>query len=193
MTGGLLSGLIGPAGTKHRISGLVFMEFIRPFKDWSELPPIMVGNWQKFRDPNAGRKLLIDENFFTEGILPQGQVRQLSQEEMDVYRKPFLRTESREAIYRLPNELPVAGQPAHTAKIIQDYIEWLFATEKPKLFFWATPGGIISEEQTKELIEKLKDTKAVCVGAGIHYLQEDNPHLIGRELADWLSLVSDKV
>ena len=31
------------------------------------------------------------------------------------------------------------------------------------------------------------------VGPGSHFLQEDNPHLIGREIADWLNqLGSDR-
>ena len=36
-------------------------------------------------------------------------------------------------------------------------------------------------------IEKmeLKNLKTVDIGPGIHYLQEDNPHLIGSELAQW--------
>jgi len=31
----------------------------------------------------------------------------------------------------------------------------------------------------------LKNLKTVDIGPGIHYLQEDNPHLIGSELAQW--------
>jgi haloalkane dehalogenase len=36
-------------------------------------------------------------------------------------------------------------------------------------------------------IEKMELTnlKTVDIGPGIHYLQEDNPHLIGSELAQW--------
>lgn len=30
----------------------------------------------------------------------------------------------------------------------------------------------------------LKNTRSVCVGDGVHYIQEDHPHAIGRELAD---------
>ena len=31
----------------------------------------------------------------------------------------------------------------------------------------------------------LKNLKTVDVGAGIHFLQEDNLHVIGSELAEW--------
>ncbi len=33
--------------------------------------------------------------------------------------------------------------------------------------------------------QNLKNLKTVDIGAGIHFLQEDNPDLIGSELADW--------
>ena len=38
------------------------------------------------------------------------------------------------------------------------------------------------------LFKKLKNTRAVYLGAAVHYVQEDHPHAIGRELADWLPL-----
>ncbi len=33
--------------------------------------------------------------------------------------------------------------------------------------------------------EHFSNLKTVDIGQGIHFLQEDNPHLIGRELATW--------
>ncbi len=33
--------------------------------------------------------------------------------------------------------------------------------------------------------EHLPKLTTVDIGQGIHFLQEDNPHLIGRELAAW--------
>ena len=33
--------------------------------------------------------------------------------------------------------------------------------------------------------QNLKNLKTVDIGMGIHFLQEDNPHLIGSELANW--------
>ena len=33
--------------------------------------------------------------------------------------------------------------------------------------------------------QNLKNLKTVDIGPGIHYIQEDNPQLIGSELAQW--------
>ncbi|KAL7924437.1 putative hydrolase [Trichoderma austrokoningii] len=173
---------------EYRVAGIAFMEFIHPIASWGNFRSIMAYNWKKFRDPDPriGRELLIEQNIFIEEILPGGVMRMMKSEEMEVYRRPFLRPEWREPLFRLPNELPVEGQPEHTWNIVQDYMAWLSASQIPKLFLWAKPGGLIWEEKAKELAEILKNTRSVCVGDGIHYIQEDHPHEIGHELADWL-------
>ncbi|KAL7933034.1 alpha/beta-hydrolase [Trichoderma chlorosporum] len=173
---------------KHRVAGIAFMEFIHPIASWSDLPPVMVENWKKFRDPDTqiGRSLLIDENVFIEHLLGGGVARPLTDDEMDAYRKPFLQPQWREPIYRFPNELPVEGQPANIWACAQQYMEWLFESDMPKLFFWARPGGLVWEAKAEEFAQKLKNTKVVYLGQASHYVQEDHPHTIGRELADWL-------
>ncbi|KAL6904135.1 putative hydrolase [Trichoderma evansii] len=180
---------------EHRVAGISLMEFIHPIESWDNLPSVMANSWKKFRDPDPriGRQLLIEQNMFIDEILPGGVIRPMTSEEMEVYRRPFLQPEWREPLFRLPNELPVEGQPENTWKIAQEYMAWLLASEIPKLFFWAKSGGIIWEDKAKELAEKLKNTRSVCVGEGIHYIQEDHPHTIGRELADWLPLSLGKI
>ena len=68
------------------------------------------------------------------------------------------------------------------------YHEWLLETELPKIFFWDKPGTIINEARAHEYKQKLKNTKTVCVGEGLHYLQEDHPHLIGEVIAEWIRM-----
>ena len=63
----------------------------------------------------------------------------------------------------------------------------LQASEVPKLFFHASPGAIIREREVAWCLENLKNLTAVDLGKGIHYLQEDHPHRIGRELAAWFA------
>ncbi len=35
----------------------------------------------------------------------------------------------------------------------------------------------------------MPNIETVDIGKGIHYLQEDNPHLIGEELASWYKAI----
>jgi haloalkane dehalogenase len=84
------------------------MEFIRPFPAWDDLGR---GDTQEifkqFRDPSAGRKLVIEDNLFIQAILPGGVVRKLSEAEQAYYEAPFPDAKSREPVYRWPNEIPI--------------------------------------------------------------------------------------
>ncbi len=46
-------------------------------------------------------------------------------------------------------------------------------------------GGIIDAAAVAWCEEHLPSIQTVDIGEGIHYLQEDNPHMIGEELAKW--------
>ena len=37
--------------------------------------------------------------------------------------------------------------------------------------------------------QNLKNLKVVDIGLGIHFVQGDNPHLIGTEIAGWYALL----
>ena len=173
---------------EDRVAGLVFMEFIRPLSSWGEA--FHEGSrelFQAFRNPESGRKLVIEQNAFIEEILPRGVVRSLTKTEMDHYRAPFLQPATREPIYRWPNEIPIKGSPTDVHQIAEKFYTWLLANNLPKLFFWATPGALISETFATQLSNTLHNNRSIGIGKGVHYIQEDNPHLIGREIAEWIS------
>ena len=169
----------------HLVAGLAFFEFVPPIPTWDLLGkggPASL--FKAFRGPE-GRKIIIEENFFLEKFLPGSVVRALTDAEMDYYRAPYLNPDNREAVYRFPNEAPVEGEPADVYAIVEKYHTWLLENELPKLFFWASPGSIINEELAGVYVKALRNVKTVHVGPGKHFLQEDHPHLIGRELASW--------
>ncbi len=60
----------------------------------------------------------------------------------------------------------------------------------PKLLFFAHPGGIIDSRMVRWCRNNLKKLETVDIGPGLHYLQEDNPDLIGKELAGWLRSIT---
>ena len=167
-----------------RIAGLAFMEFIRPFPTWEDFP--IPERFRKYRDEKLGRELIIDQNEFVEAAVPSAIIRQLAPEELDYYRRPYLDPPDREPVFRWPNEIPIAGHPADVYALAERYHNWLLKNEIPKLFFWATPGRLVSEEKAKWYLDNLKNMKGVHVGEGAHFLQEDHPHLIGAEIAKWM-------
>jgi haloalkane dehalogenase len=114
-------------------------------------------------------------------------VRKLTEAEMDHYRQPFLSEASREPVWRWPNELPVGGSPVDLSVTISDIHDWLLQTQLHKTLFWSTPGGLIPPGKAEWYARKMKNARVVDIAAGIHYLQEDNPHLISTEIKDWLA------
>jgi len=172
---------------EDRVVGVAFMEFITPYPTWDDFPQKSRKIFQAFRSGEAGRRLIIEQNAFVERVLPGSIVRKLSKEEMDNYRAPFLQPETREPTYRWPNELPIAGQPEEVVKTCQNYYDWLLKTEVPKLMLWADPGALITTEKAAWFATTLKNVKSVGIGPGSHFIQEDNPHLIGTEIVAWLA------
>jgi len=69
--------------------------------------------------------------------------------------------------------------------IISSYNSWLMESEIPKLCLYAHPGAIIAEKEVEYIKQNFPNTKMVDIGEGIHYVQEDNPHRIGEEVAKW--------
>jgi haloalkane dehalogenase len=163
------------------------MESIRPFPTWDDAGRRQGQETSKaFRTPGVGRKLLIEDNVFIKTILPGGVARALSAVEQAYYESPYLDEKSRDPVYRWPNELPIEGSPAFVYEIAEEYYKWLLESEVPKLLFWATPGTFVREEQARWYMENLKDAKGVFLGKGLHYLQEDHPHRIGKEVANFI-------
>lgn len=170
------------------VRGLAFMEFIRPMRTWNDFHQTESARetFRRFRTPGEGERLIIDGNAFVERILPGSVVRRLSEEEMAVYRAPFATPESRRPTWRLPNELPIAGEPADVNAALEMSHAALAASRYPKLLFAGNPGALVSPALARAFAAELHDCQLVELGAGAHYLQEDHPETIGRTVAEWI-------
>ncbi len=56
----------------------------------------------------------------------------------------------------------------------------------PKLLCYAEPGILIPQAMVEWREANLPHLKAVNVGAGTHYIQEDHPQEIGRAISQWM-------
>ncbi|EOD44457.1 putative haloalkane dehalogenase protein [Neofusicoccum parvum UCRNP2] len=94
-----------------RVEGVSFMEYVYEARREALLPELRE-TFEKFRAEEVERQLITEENMFIEGVLGQfGTARGLTEAEMQHYRRPFLKKEDREPMYRFPNEIPVDGEP----------------------------------------------------------------------------------
>jgi haloalkane dehalogenase len=177
------------ARNEGNVAGIAFMEaIVRPSK-WAEFPADFKSGFKMFRTPGIGWLMICVMNVFVKKLLPGAVVRPLTDEEMARYSEPYPDARSRRPLHRWPNEIPIDGKPADVHEVVNAYSRWLTETELPKLLFYAQPGGIMRERTVSWCRENLRNLTTVDIGKGIHYLQEDNPHLIGEKLAEWHSKV----
>jgi haloalkane dehalogenase len=135
--------------------------------------------------------MILQKNIFVERILPGSVIRKMTDDEMNVYRRPFVEPgESRRPTLTWPRQIPFDGEPADVTKIVHDYSQWLSSSNIPKLFVNADPGAILIGAQ-REFCRKWPNQREVTV-KGVHFIQEDSPNEIGAALADWYPTLKDR-
>jgi haloalkane dehalogenase len=140
----------------------------------------------QLRDPEAGRKLIVDENYFIEKIVPMYAGRDLTEKEMAAYRAPYLEPEHRKPILVWPSEVPFDGHPVHNHRRVGQTYELLKASDIPLLLLSAQPGAVMTDELVAELKRDLPRMKTQDIGPGLHFLQESQPTAIGEALSKWI-------
>lgn len=171
---------------RHRgvVAGIAYMEAIVHPVAWSDWPEPSRPIFQAMRS-SSGEEIVLEKNVFVERILPASVMRGLSDEEMDEYRRPFLNPgEDRRPTLTWPREIPIDGEPADVAAIVDDYGRWLSESDVPKLFIDAEPGAILVGP-AREFCRGWPNQTEVSV-AGTHFIQEDSPDEIGAALRRWI-------
>jgi haloalkane dehalogenase len=172
---------------RHRdaIKAIAYMEAVVRPSTWADFPGQARPMFQALRSP-AGETMVLEQNMFVEQAVPGSIIRQLTDEEMADYRRPFLEAgEGRRPTLSWPRQIPIDGEPADVDAIVAAYAEWLSTSLVPKLFIKGEPGAVLSEGKALEFCRIWANQTEVSV-AGIHYLQEDSPDAIGQAIADWL-------
>ena len=167
------------------VKGIAYMEAIVRPVTWMEWPEAARNIFQAMRS-KAGEEIVLTKNVFVERILPSAILRNLTDEEMEEYRRPYIKPgESRRPTLTWPRQIPIEGEPPHMVEIVQRYADWLSVSEVPKLFINADPGSILTGSQ-REFARSWPNQKEVTV-TGRHFIQEDSPNDIGRAIRGWLS------
>lgn len=172
---------------RHReaIKGVAYMEAIVQPMSWSDFPEQSRPFFQALRSP-AGEGMVLDQNFFVERAIPGSILRQLNEEEMNEYRRPFTEPgESRRPTLTWPRQIPIEGEPSDVVAIVQAYATWLSTSQVPKLFIKGEPGAILAGGGSLDFCRSWPAQSEVSV-PGIHFIQEDSADAIGQALANWL-------
>jgi haloalkane dehalogenase len=169
---------------RDRVAGIVFMEAIVRPVTWEEWPNLARPIFQAFRS-EAGEEMIIGRNLFVEAVLPGSIIRNLSQPEIDEYRKPFVDPQHRRPTLTWPRQIPIDGEPADVVEIVQSYADWLSGSPIPKLFINAEPGAILTGPQ-RDFARSWPNLTEVTV-KGSHFIQEDSPDEIGEAIRSWMN------
>ena len=169
---------------RDRVAGIVYMEAIVQSLTWEQWPSAARRIFEGFRS-DSGEAMILDNNIFVERVLPGSVMRDLTEQEMEVYRRPFMDPgESRRPTLTWPREIPLDGQPPDVVSIVDDYSAWLSESDLPKLFVNADPGAILTGSQ-REFCRTWPNQTEVTV-KGVHFIQEDSPDEIGHAIAQWV-------
>jgi haloalkane dehalogenase len=171
---------------RHRdaVRGIAYMEVIVQPITWQRWSPQTRSFFGHLRGAE-GEQMILQENLFVESLLPRRILRQLTDAEMEEYRRPFREPgEGRRPTLTWPRQLPIAGEPADVVEIVRSSAAWLAASPVPKLFVNAEPGTISLNE--REFCRSFPNQTEVSV-RGLHFIQEDSPDEIGEVVAEWYS------
>ena len=167
-----------------KVRGIAYMEGIVKPMGWEDWPEAIRPLFQGFRS-EAGESMVLEKNVFVERVLPGSVLRELTESEMAVYRRPYESAgESRRPTLTWPREIPLDGEPADVHAIVAAYADWLGRSTVPKLFINAEPGAILTGSQ-REFCRRFPNQSEVTV-AGSHFIQEDSPAEIAAAIRAWL-------
>ena len=170
---------------QERVQGIAYMEGMVKPVTWAEWPENATKVFQGFRS-EAGESMVLDKNIFVERVLPSSIMRELSNEEMNEYRRPFLNEgEDRRPTLSWPRQIPIEGEPQEVVEVVENYSNWLSSSDLPKLFINADPGSILTGKQ-REFCRSWPNQEEATV-KGTHFIQEDSPNEIGKAVSNFVS------
>jgi len=173
---------------QDRVHAVAYMEAIVTPVGWADWPELARPIFEAMRS-NAGEGLVLEKNIFVERILPASIIRDLTDEEMDAYRAPYVEAgESRRPTLTWPRQIPIDGKPTDTHEVVAGYSRWFSNTDLPKLFINADPGSILVGRQ-RNFARRWPNQTEVTV-PGIHFIQEDSADLIGEAILAWRSTLT---
>lgn len=180
---GVQLGLTWANAHRGRLKGIAHMQGLMGNLTWDFWSPEVSALMRRFRG-DEGENLVLEQNFFVEKVLPAMVIRDLPTEVWDEYRRPYIdRGEGRRPTLTWPREIPVEGQPEDVLSVIEENNRWLAESQIPKLYIHVEPETVMKGHVLDEVRRFPNQTEVVV--RGLHYVQEDSPHEIGRALADW--------
>ena len=168
----------------NRIAGLAFSEPLQPPFTWNDWPAYVRPMFELIRS-EAGEHAILEQNLFVTESANRGNLRMLSSEERAEWERPYANPgEARRPTLTWPREVPFEDDRTATRERIEAHAAWLRETQVPKLYIRGVPGAMLfgRREQGVRGFPELSEISA----KGLHWPPEDDPHAIGKGLAEWI-------
>ena len=146
------------------------------------------GLFRHLGTPDAGARMVIDENFFINVVLPAGMTHELTEPEWAQYCAPFARPEDRWPILRWIQQIPIEGEPIDVVDAVLANQQTLLSGPLARLLMVGEPGAVVGQAEVAWARAHGHDLTIATVGAGTHFLPQDCPTAIAGTLRTWLSL-----
>lgn len=138
------------------------------------------------RTPDVGEEIVIEQNQML-AFLDQLTVTEMSEAVQEVYAYPWLIKESRTVLLENSRSIPVAGEPADSKALFDNFVEYLENNNVPKLVILATPGAISPEFYVDEAVANFANTQKAIIDNAGHFVTEDKPVEFATVLSDFIA------
>lgn len=170
------------------VRAVAFMEgHLRPLRDWDAFDPGGRDLFQQLRTSGTGERMVLEEDFFLQTLLPAALTVHLLPAELAAYRAPYPDAASRRPLLQWAREIPVAGEPADVHQLMGAAAEHLTRTTTPTLLLHGDPGVLVDADTVTWCRRHLRALTVHDMGgpAG-HFLPEDRPEHVATALLSWV-------
>ncbi|TAK71528.1 MAG: haloalkane dehalogenase [Gammaproteobacteria bacterium] len=123
---------------------------------------------------------------FIDKVIPQEVMRQLTEEEMQSYRNPFMQTGATKPIMQYLKEVPKGDGKTKIDQLIAQYSKKLTHSSLPKLMLYTVPGFVTTIATAMWAKENLPNLEIADIGEELHLAQESCPQVMGETISVWL-------
>lgn len=166
--------------------GLVFYEAFLHSSSSNDISLPFQEQLVSLQDDEKVYEIVTNGASFVDKIIPQTVMRPLSEEEMNNYRRPFLKEGAGKPILQYLKELPKGDGKGKVDKLIETYSKKLTRSKCPKLMLYSVPGFITTIATVIWAKDHLPNIEIVDIGEELHLAQETSPQLIGETISVWL-------
>lgn len=173
----------------HHIDNVVGIVFFEPAiltRSWKDYTGERRKRFELFRDKKLNYEAVQVRNVSIETLAERVLHKErMTEEVMKYYREPFPTVESRKAMRRFPEMLPI-GEDSETFRIFREIEKGLRSLDFPVLLLTATPGSSIGYRDVQTLRDAISNLDVWSIGEGLHMVHEDQPDAISDAIVKWI-------